>query len=151
MPLEQKAVIDLKYGGHTQKRQELVDNLHLQLAVYACLVAQGSAWPEAAFLILGKRALLAQQRNFFPDAEVVSSKLSPSGLQACWNEFEELWKWRRDLLDQGWIECAVSGSDRANGSGLVPNSTSPIQRWQLEKYADPYNDFDALTGWEENA
>ena len=120
-----------------QKRQELVDNLHLQLAVYACLVAQGSAWPEAAFLILGKRALLAQQRNFFPDAEVVPSSLSPSGLQACWKEFEELWKWRRNLLDQGWIECAVPGSDRANGSGLVPNSTAPIQRWQLENTLSP--------------
>ena len=65
----QKAVIDLKYGGFKQKSQELVDNLHLQLAVYARLVDQGSPWPEAAFLILGKRALLAQQRNFFPDAD----------------------------------------------------------------------------------
>jgi hypothetical protein len=105
----------------------------------------------AAFLILGKRALLAQQRNFFPDADIVSSKLSPSGLQACWNEFEELWKWRRDLLDQGWIECAVSGSDGATGSDLIPNSTSPIQRWQLENYTDRYNDLGVLTGWEENA
>ena len=147
----EKAIIDLKYGGHPQKRQELVDNLHLQLAVYACLVAQGAAWPEAAFLILKKRALLAQQRSFFPDAEVVSSSLSPAGLQACWKEFEELWRWRRNLLDQGWIECAVLGSDRANGSGLAPNSTSPIQRWQLERYTENYNDFDALTGWEENA
>ena len=147
----QKAVIDLKYGGFKQKSQELSDNLHLQLAVYARLVDQGSPWPEAAFLILGKRALLAQQRNFFPDADIVSSKLSPSGLQACWNEFEELWKWRRDLLDQGWIECAVSGSDGATGSDLLPNSTSPIQRWQLENYADPYDDLGVLTGWEENA
>ena len=141
----------MKYGGFKQKSQELSDNLHLQLAVYARLVDQGSPWPEAAFLILGKRALLAQQRNFFPDADIVSSKLSPSGLQACWNEFEELWKWRRDLLDQGWIECAVSGSDRANASGLMPNSTSPIQRWQLENYTDPYDDLGVLTGWEENA
>jgi hypothetical protein len=44
----QKAVIDLKYGGFKQKSQELSDNLHLQLAVYARLVDQGSVWPEAA-------------------------------------------------------------------------------------------------------
>jgi RecB family exonuclease len=147
----EKAIIDLKYGGHPQKRQELVDNLHLQLAVYACLVAQGSVWPEAAFLILGRRALLAQERNFFPDAEVAPSRLSPAGLQACWKEFAELWIWRRSLLDQGWIECAVLGSDRATGSGLVPSSNAPIQRWQLERCTERYNDFDALTGWEENA
>ena len=45
----QKAVIDLKYGGFKQKSQELSDNLHLQLAVYARLVDQGSPWPEALF------------------------------------------------------------------------------------------------------
>jgi len=147
----EKAIIDLKYGSLEQKRDELLDNLHLQLAVYGYLLAQGFAWPEAAFLILGKRALLAQQRSFFPDAEVVPSRLSPAGLQACWKEFEELWLWRRTLLDQGWIECTVLGSDRANGSGLVPNSTSPIPRWQLGRYTETYHDFDVLTGWEENA
>jgi RecB family exonuclease len=147
----EKAIIDLKYGSHPEKRQELLDNLHLQLAVYARLVAQESAWPEAAFLILKKRALLAQERNFFPDAEVAPSKLSPAGLQACWKEFEELWLWRRKLLDQGWIECAVTGSDPGHDSDLVPTSTSPIQRWQLERHTELYNDFDALTGWEENA
>jgi hypothetical protein len=102
-------------------------------------------------LILGKRALLAQQRSFFPDADIVSSRLPPSGLQTCWDEFENLWKWRRLLLDQGWVECSVSGSDRAIDNDLVPSSTSPIQRWYLEKYADPYNDLAALTGWEKNA
>jgi hypothetical protein len=147
----EKAVIDLKYRGHSEKRRELLDNLHLQLSVYAYLVAQGAAWPEAAFLILKERVLLAQERNFFPDAEVASSTLSPQGLQACWKEFEELWRWRRSLLNQGWIESAVVESDRAQGSGLVPTSSSPIQRWQLETYTEPYNDFSTLTGWEENA
>jgi hypothetical protein len=56
------------------------------------------------------------------------------------------------LLNQGWVECAVSGSDRANGNSLGPNFTAPIQRWQLDKYTNPYeDDFDVLTGWEENA
>ena len=35
------AVIDLKYGRYSDKRKELANNLHLQLAVYAFLVAQG--------------------------------------------------------------------------------------------------------------
>jgi hypothetical protein len=150
-PSGEKGIIDLKYGGYSDKWRELVDNLHLQLAVYARLLAEESAWPEAAFLILKKRTLLAQQRNFFPDAEVAPSTLSPQGLQACWNEFEDLWRWRRQLLDQGWIECAVSVSDRTNGSSLVPTSTSPIERWELKTHTEKYNDFDALTGWRENA
>jgi ATP-dependent helicase/nuclease subunit B len=145
------AVVDFKYGGCPQKKEELAHNLHLQLAVYGRLIAQGSAWPDAAFFILGKRALLAQDRRFFAEAEAVPSRLLPSGLEVCWNEFEVLWKWRRRLLDQGWIECAVSGSGAANGDGSGPRSTAPCPRWQLENAIEKYNDFDALTGWEENA
>jgi hypothetical protein len=146
-----KAVIDLKYGKYSQRRDELADNLHLQLAVYAFLIAQGSAWPDAAFLVLGKRALLAQHSRFFPEAEIVASKSSSSGLQVCWNEFEVLWKWRRGLLDRGWIEFAVSGSNPADGSAFGQNSIAPNPRWQLENAIDPFNDFDALSGWGENA
>ena len=75
----------------------------------------------------------------------------PSGLKACWNEFETLWKWRRELLDQGWIECAVSGSDSADGSGFGLKSGALCERWELMNAIDKFNDFDALTGWEENA
>jgi hypothetical protein len=66
------------------------------------LIASSTAWPESAFFILKKRALLAQNGSFFRSAEIVPSKASCSGLQGCWKEFEAVWKWRRELLDQGW-------------------------------------------------
>jgi PD-(D/E)XK nuclease superfamily protein len=144
------AVIDLKYNGYDQKRDELANNLQLQLAIYASLITKGATWPESAFFILKKRALLAQHNGFFPGARIVPAKSSPNGLRVCWNEFETLWHWRRALLNQGWIECAVEGADPTDGTGPVRNSIAPVERWQLEHATDPFNDFDALTGWEVN-
>lgn len=147
----QAAVIDLKYNGYDRKKDELANNLQVQLAIYAYLIAKGGTWPESAFFILKRRALLAQHNGFFPDARIVSARSAPSGLQACWKEFETLWHWRRALLSQGWIECAVEGADLTDGTGPMRDSMAPVERWQLEHATDSFNDFDALTGWEVNA
>jgi hypothetical protein len=147
----QMAVIDLKYNGYQQKKDELANNLQLQLAIYGFLIANGATWPESAFFILRRRALLAQHNGFFPNAEIVSAESSPSGVEECWKEFETLWRWRRVLLNQGWIECAVSGADLLDNTGPARNLMEPIDRWQLENAVDEFNDFDALTGWEVNA
>jgi RecB family exonuclease len=143
-------VIDLKYGGEKLKREELNNNLQLQLAIYGYLVARTTRWPESAFFILRESLLLAQHNRFFPDAEVVGSRSMPNGLEECWKEFEALWKWRRDLLDQGWIECAVSEADPAVGTGARPDSIAPVQRWGLDTKIDEFSDFSNLTGWKEN-
>jgi len=44
------AVIDLKYGGSTHRQKELSDNIPLQLAVYARLLAAQSsgAWSTSS-------------------------------------------------------------------------------------------------------
>jgi hypothetical protein len=147
----QAAVIDLKYNGYDRKKDELAYNLQLQLAIYVYLIAKGASWPESAFFILKRRALLAQHYGFFPGARIIPTRSAPSGLQACWKEFETLWHWRRALLNQGWIECAVEGADLTDGTGPVRNSMAPVERWQLEHATDSFNDFDALTGWEVNA
>ena len=143
-------IIDIKYSGYRRKRAELANNLQLQLAIYGCLVAQRGAWPESAFFILTRRSLLTQNRNFFPSAEIVASKLPQLGLKACWREFEEVWRWRRGLLEQGWIELTIAATQPTDGTGPEPNSSPPIDRWQA-KDEDRFNDFDALTGWEEKA
>jgi hypothetical protein len=145
-----KAIVDLKYNGHAGKRDELANNLQLQLAVYGYLAANGKSWPESAFFILNKCALLSQNQNYFPTADIVRSKASPAGLEVCWKEFEAIWKWRHDLLDQGWIELTVEGANPDDGTGPKSNSLPPIKRWLATDEADRFNDFDALTGWKED-
>jgi hypothetical protein len=143
-----KGIIDLKYNGYTGKKDELTNNLQLQLAIYGYLIASGAAWPGSAFFILKKRALLTQDADFFPGAEIVASKASCSGLQGCWKEFETVWKWRRKLLDQGWIESNIEGTSPAGSS--PSSSMPPMERWLAETDAG-FNDFDALIGWKEDA
>ena len=146
----QKAIVDLKYNGHAGKREELANNLQLQLAVYGYLVANGARWPESAFFILKRCALLSQNGYYFPNADIVQAKASPAGLEVCWKEFEAVWKWRRDLLDQGWIELTVGGANPNDGTGPKSNSLPPIERWSAGDEEDCFNDFDALTGWKED-
>ncbi|PWT78343.1 MAG: hypothetical protein C5B58_15385 [Acidobacteria bacterium] len=145
-----EAIVDLKYNGHDEKKDELANNLQLQLAVYGYLVANGARWPESAFFILKKCALLTQNRNYFPGADIVRLKESGAGLEVCWKEFEELWKWRRNLLDQGWIELTVGGANPNDSAGPKSNWMPPIVRWMATDDEDRFNDFDALTGWEED-
>jgi len=142
-------VIDIKYSGYSRRRADLADNLQLQLAIYGCLAAQRGAWPESAFFILTRHSFLAQNRSLFPNAEIVASKLSQLGLEACWKEFETIWRWRRELLQEGWIEVTIAGTQPTDGIGSEPNSAPPIDRWQAKDGQDQFNDFYALTGWEE--
>jgi hypothetical protein len=145
-----KAIVDLKYNGYDGRKDELANNLQLQLAVYGYLVGNGARWPESAFFILKKCALLTQNRNYFPGADIVRVNESAGGLEVCWKEFEEVRKWRRDLLNQGWIELTVGGADPDDSTGPKSNSMSPIVRWLAKDDEDRFNDFDALTGWEED-
>ena len=147
----ERAVVDLKYGGRTSRYTELNKNLHLQLAVYGYLSAHtnGGTWPEAAYFILNPPTLLALNNTFFPTAQVVRSKVACPGMQSCWAEFEEVWNWRRDLLNRGWVELPIKNTDQTDGTGPEPNSTPPVPAWVFDTKADRYDDFTALTGWKE--
>ena len=147
----QRAVVDLKYRGRTSRTKELAENLHLQLTVYGYLSARANAgtWPEAAYFILNPPTLLALNDSFFPTAQVVPSKVDCPGMQSCWAEFKEVWNWRRDLLDRGWVELPLKDTSPTDGTGPEPNSTPPQAAWTYDTKADRYDEFTALTGWKE--
>lgn len=145
------AVIDMKYGGLKQRREELENNRQLQLAVYGYLVAQSGKWPESAFFILTSRTLLAQTDRFFPEADLVRPTSAAAGLKTCWQEFETVWNWRRTLLDRGWVELTLAGAKAGDGTGPESNASPPIAGWEASGDADRFNQFDVITGWAENA
>jgi RecB family exonuclease len=144
------AVIDLKFGGHDVRQQELRENRELQLAVYGFLVNQSrGTWPEGAFYILTRRRLLARSQEYFPHARIIASRSAPGGLRNCWFDFEQVWRWRRRQLDAGWIE--VTAEDTNDRPADAPDSTPPIPHWQATEDHAKYNEFDALTGWTPDA
>jgi hypothetical protein len=144
------SVIDLKSGRMEEKKKELQSNVHLQLAIYGFLHRQNRAeWPSAAYFILNSGRMLAQTKDYFPLASSVPTKAGTGGLEICWNEFVEMWRYRRALLDQGWIELTLGITERQNGNQFP--DPPPFEHWRPGKDQDKYNDFKALTGLEENA
>jgi PD-(D/E)XK nuclease superfamily len=144
------AVVDLKSGRLEEKQRELQSNVQLQLAIYGFLHKQVSGeWPSAMYFILNSGRMLAQNKDYFPLAYSVPAKSGSGGLETCWNEFIEMWRYRRTLLDQGWIELTLSITEPQNGDTYP--AAVPFEHWQPGKSQDRYNDFKALTGVEENA
>jgi hypothetical protein len=144
------AVVDLKSGRLEEKHKELQSNVHLQLAIYGFLHRQAlGEWPAASYFILNSGRMLAQNKDYFPHAYSIPAKSRPSGLERCWNEFVEMWRYRRLLLDQGWIELTLNVTAPQNG-GEYP-AAPPFEHWQPAQNQDRYNDFKALTGMEANA
>jgi RecB family exonuclease len=144
------AVVDLKSGRLEEKQKELQSNVQLQLAIYGFLHRQVlGEWPVASYFILNHGRMLAQNKDYFPQANSIPAKSGSNGLEICWNEFVEMWRYRRALLDQGWIELTLSVTEPQNG-GAYP-MLSPLEHWQPGKNQDRYNDFRAVTGMEANA
>ena len=93
--------------------------------------------------------MLAQNKDFFPHAYSIQARAGADGLEVCWNEFVEMWRYRRALLDQGWIELTLGVTEPQNGDRYP--APSPFEHWQPNKNQDRYNDFKGLTGMEVNA
>ena len=138
-----EAVIDLKWSGGKYRRDELENNNHLQLAVYAVMRKEATGkWPEHAYFILSEARLLAQDNSFFTDAEICKAA-DGEDTNTLWESFEKTWKWRRDQLDEGLIELTVEGTT-ADENSMPPPDAIPI-----DEHNDKFNDFGALTGWTE--
>lgn len=143
------AVVDLKAGGRERRIEELENNIQLQLAVYAYLLRSAGAgdWPEGAYFILNNATLLAQGDAFFPGARVARPKDGDGGLAECWEQFAEVWRWRREQMDTGWIEVPVKGSEPTDDSGPEPGSDPPVEAWAHDVRDARFDDFVNLTGW----
>jgi hypothetical protein len=145
------AVVDLKYGGGKLKREELSNNTALQLAVYSHLekARNSGGWPATAYFILRSNELLAQDASFFPHATIVKCNHGSPGPESTWKEFLDVWRWRRNLLEEGWIEVPIEGTSPTEGDDGIPASAPPHEEWRPDESATRYDDYRFLTGWED--
>jgi hypothetical protein len=129
------AVVDLKFGGMDVRERELRENRPLQLAIYGHLLrCQGQKeWPASAFFLLRRRRLIATTNTFFPDAKVVASRFPPGELQQCWTDFEQVWRWRRQQLDTGWVELTPVALDERN---LLRVRPQVVQKQRAQNFHD---------------
>jgi hypothetical protein len=127
--LEQVAGKGTRCNGCAAKRDELTNNLQLQLAIYGYLIASSTAWPESAFFILKKRALLAQNGSFFRSAEIVPlvhcyRSGSRNLLKWFTHSSEEVIIFLQILEKTAFFQQQVKSLDLSSKSGGKPSSFS---------------------------
>ncbi|MCW5889585.1 MAG: PD-(D/E)XK nuclease family protein [bacterium] len=133
-----RGVIDVKWGGRKYRRAELRENTALQLALYGHLLARsGQPWPASAYLVLDPPTLLSADASAFPGAvHVTDTAGAPADL---WATVGPTWRWRRALLERGWIEMTA-------GTEPDDDSAPPIG-CRLTQTECRFNDYASLTGF----
>ncbi len=99
----QRAIVDMKWSGATHYQDQLKNNRHLQLILYAQMLRQETgAWPQVSYFILEASRLVARDPGFFPEARLVPSGATAS-TPLLWEQLLTTWAWRRSQIDAGKI------------------------------------------------
>lgn len=136
-----QAIIDMKWAGDRKYREKLAHQKHLQLAIYAKLVAQHSGrWPDVAYYILNKGELLTTSAGLFPGVRAVGTEEGATTAQL-WDRLQDTWRWRKAQIDTGAIELVFEGL------AATDDSAPPVAELPIEPLDPRYNDFIHLAGW----
>lgn len=140
-----EALIDIKWGSEKYRKASLKENKHLQLITYSYLRYKSSKskkWPAVAYFIINSGAMLAQDRQYFPEATEVTPE-EQENHAVIWQKMEKTWKWRRKQMDKGLIEVTVSGTEADD------NSFPGEDALDIPEINDSFSDYKILTGWGE--
>jgi hypothetical protein len=138
----QEAVVDIKWGGKTYRRDALLDNSYLQLATYAQLRRNNNAkWsPALSYFIVMDSHMLSLNHEFFPKAEILKPDSDENAAQY-WQRFEQSWRWRKAQFDNGRVEVTVADTEPTDES--TPDEDCLV----IPEASDMFNEYRVLTGW----
>ncbi len=105
---EELAVVDLKWGGKTYRKELIQNNKDLQLVLYGKLIAPDQ-WPQTAYFIIRSSEWLTRGSNMLEGVEPVSTSSDIETVQQeIWDAMQRTFYWRQEQLKQGQIEirCA---------------------------------------------
>lgn len=136
-----RLLVDLKWSGQKSHGERLGRNGHLQLALYAELLAQqtGNA-PDVLYFIFDTARFLAQEAGIMPDADLFLSR-NGEGTSELWQRFNETWRWRRQQLDHGAVEVVFDDIP------ATAESQPPPGCMDLEVLDPAYNEYRTLAGF----
>ncbi|HNG89691.1 MAG TPA: PD-(D/E)XK nuclease family protein, partial [Saprospiraceae bacterium] len=106
---EERAIVDLKWGG-TNRRKELIKNGEdLQLVLYAHLLPPPEQWPHTAYFILEEGKIVARTAAAFREAIVPGSCDDHAAAAAqIFARMERTFRWRMEQLQQGMVEVRTA-------------------------------------------
>lgn len=101
----EKAIVDLKWGGATYRKDQLRNGEDLQLVIYSKLLEKHESWAHTAYFIIESGKIIARNNLAFDSAEVVAPDLDFREIhQTIWNRIEKTYQWRMDQIKEGAIE-----------------------------------------------
>ena len=139
-----RAVIDMKWSGTRWRQAELQDQCHIQLAIYARMVAQNTQdWPHVAYFILRDARLLTTAEQVFPG--VTAIRVPGAATSQVWERLAVSWSWRRIQIEAGRLEVVLEDVEATADSGV------PDLGLAAKPPDDRFNPFGYLAGWAEEA
>lgn len=138
-----KAIVDMKWAGGKKYPEQLRDNRHLQLAIYAELLRQTTgSMPSVGYFILDSARLLTPDDQAFADSECIPAN-PPGTTRELWQSFTHAWAWRQGQIADGVFEVALKDIEEDELSVPPPGALS------MEYLKETYNRYLALSGWEQ--
>jgi len=107
---DERAIVDLKWGG-AKRRKELIQNGEdLQLVLYAKLLPPPESWPHTAYFIIEEGKIIARNNAAFREAIVAGSSGSDhaTACEQIFARMERTYAWRLDQLRRGMVELRTS-------------------------------------------
>jgi len=135
-----RAVIDLKLGGATSRREELENGTAHALAIYSYLSQEGSRpFPAVGYFILSDQILLTNDTQRFPSGERVEG---PS-MQEAWNAVQQAVMEKQRTLAAGKLD-APGNPDTDNE--VRPGKTELVDGRLVREAPCRYCDYSSLCG-----
>jgi hypothetical protein len=105
----ERAIVDLKWGGTTRRKEMIQNGEDLQLVLYSKLLPPPEEWPHSAYFILEDAKLVARNTAAFKEA-IVAGKFDDHAA-ACASIFEKMEKtfaWRMAQITEGRVELRTA-------------------------------------------
>ncbi|BDS13895.1 PD-(D/E)XK nuclease family protein [Aureispira anguillae] len=101
----EKAIVDLKWGGATYRKQQFKNGEDLQLVIYSKLLEQHESWAHTAYFIIESGKIIARNNLAFDSAETVAPDVDYKEIhQMIWTRIEKTYQWRMQQIKNGEIE-----------------------------------------------
>ncbi len=107
---DERAIIDLKWGGAKRRKELIMNSEDLQLVLYAKMLPPPDAWPHTAYFILEEGKIIARNARAFRES-IVAGRSGDDHSAACAAIFDKMTRtheWRLEQIRRGMIELRTS-------------------------------------------
>lgn len=144
----EKAIVDLKWGGATYRKDQLRNGDDLQLVIYSKLLEQHESWAHTAYFIIESGKIIARNNLAFDSAEAVSPEVDFREIhQTIWNKIEKTYQWRMNQIKEGEIEVRTELTHEELEELINQNAMDPSEFMDLLEMKSgnaKYDDYQVL-------